>query len=58
VNKQRDVTEWEIKVAQAVAYLDQFEGDETKATHLAAKNGELIDDSQWHAARMRRASPN
>lgn len=58
MNKQRDVTEWEIKVAQAVAYLDQFEGDETKATHLAAKNGELIDDSQWHAARMRRASPN
>jgi hypothetical protein len=58
VDKQRDVTEWEIKVAQACAYLDQFEGDETKATHLAAKNGELIDDSQWHAARMRRASPN
>jgi hypothetical protein len=58
VDKQRDITEWEIKVAQACAYLDQFQGDETKATHLAAKNGELIDDSQWHAARMRRASPN
>jgi hypothetical protein len=43
---------------QAKAYLDQFQGDEAAAYRLAAKSGELIDDEQWHAARMRKASPN
>jgi hypothetical protein len=56
VNKEP--TEWERKVMQALAYLDQFQGDEAAAYRLAAQNGELIDDAQWHAARMRRASPN
>jgi hypothetical protein len=48
-SKQKEPTEWAIKVAQARAYLDQFQGDEA-AARLAAKNGDLIDAAQWHAS--------
>lgn len=43
-------TIWERKIAQAIAYLEQHDGNEQAAFHQAAKNNEQIDDAQWAKA--------